>query len=44
LEGPSSKKESFYAQTKWIYVNRALGGDCYRRFIDGDINAGLAAS
>ncbi len=32
-----------YAQSKWLYINRAFGGDCYRRLIDGNIDASAAA-
>jgi hypothetical protein len=38
------RKERFYAKSKWIYVNRAPGGDCHRRFVDGYIDACLTAS
>jgi len=32
-----------YAQSKWLYINRAFGCDCYHRVIDGDTDAGPAA-
>ncbi len=32
-----------YAQSKWLYINRAFGRDCHYRIIDGDIDAGTAA-
>ena len=37
------ERENYYAQTKRFYVNRASGGDCHYRHIDGDIDAGTAA-
>jgi len=30
-------------RAKWLYINRAFGGDCYRRIIDGNIDASTAA-
>ncbi len=32
-----------YAQSKWLYFNRAFGRDCYHRVIDGNIDALAAA-
>jgi len=44
LQKPSLKeKENYHAQTKGVYVNRAFGGDCHYRIIDGDTYAGAAA-
>jgi hypothetical protein len=37
------EKENYYAQTKRFYVNRASGGDCHYRIVDGDTDAGTAA-
>jgi hypothetical protein len=33
-----------YAQSKWLYFNRAVGGYCHHCVIDGNIDAGAAAS
>jgi hypothetical protein len=33
-----------YAQSKWLYFNRAVGGDSYHRIIDGDIDASVVES
>jgi hypothetical protein len=35
------EKGKRHARTKRLYLNRAFGGDCYHRIIDGDIDAGV---
>jgi hypothetical protein len=32
-----------YAQSKWLYINRAVGRYCYHSIIDGHLDAGPAA-
>ena len=38
------EKGKRHARTKRLYLNRAFGGDCYHRIIDGDIDAGPETS
>ena len=33
------EKEYHYEQTKRIYLNRAVGGNCHYCIVDGDIDA-----
>ena len=33
-----------HAQKKWLHTNRASGSNCYYRIIDGNTDAGTAAS